>query len=211
MRRAWILLLCGCSIANSQSLARPKWTDAFWISAAAGISPDSGVAHGDASVVGDRKDISLRYQPGLFGVLLNYHSNRFHSALDQESFTVDNSVYSVGTSVRTLMVDESAGAWGGLHLVWNLLYQRGRSDAHAFNGPAGGTHSEVAADIYHADGFAGGVDAHLPLIYGFWVTAGAGLEYLGFQYQVPTDPNGDGRVNIRRTFSYLRAGLAVSF
>lgn len=208
MRHAWIwLLLCGLYVLWTPV----AFSQTFWIYGGAGISPDSGVAHGDVSVVGDRKDLSLRYQPDVLGIVFNYHSNRFHSALDQESFTVDNSVYGVGLSIKTLLVDENSGLWGGLHLVSQVAYQRGRSDAHVFNGPAGGVHNEVAADIYRADGVAAGVDAYQRLFYGAWVSAGAGIEHLGFQYQVPTDPNGDGRVNIRRTFSYLRAGLAVSF
>ncbi len=212
MCKALVLFLVTGSLAFAAEAPRSKLSDSWWIEGSAAISPDSGIFHAEDSAVGDRKDISIRYQPGILGLIVNYHSNRVASEKEQERYDMLNTIFGLGfTFQMTPFGDGGGGFWGGTHLVGKVLYLRGRSDYHVYQGPSGGSKTEAAADISHANGVEVGVDGYFPIFYGLWLTAGTGFESLGFSYSVPTDPNNDGKVNMRPTFIFLRAGLAFSF
>lgn len=198
--------------SQADELTRSDMTNKFWIEGASGIAPDSGVFHGEGSAVADRRDISLRYQHGTFGVLVNWHRANLSWELEQESYSVSNRVYGGGFTVRVSPFGDKGGGLGGSHLVGYLMAQYGRSDFHYFEGPSGGSKTEITAGVVNASGFASGVDYYFPAFFGLWLSAGAGLESNNFSYKkITSDPNNDGKVNIRQTFTYLRAGLALSF
>ncbi len=197
--------------AHAEELTRSDMNKKFWIEGAAGIAPDSGIFHGEGSAVADRRDITLRYQYGTFGLLANWHRGILSWELEQESYHVNNRFFSAGFTVRVTPFGDKGGIFGGSHLVGYLMGQMGRSDFHYYEGPPGGVKSEAAAAIVNGSGFASGVDLYFPIFFGLWLTGGGGFESNNFAYKITTDPNNDGKVNIRQTFTYLRAGLAFSF
>lgn len=195
----------------ANEFSRSSMDNSFWFEGSAGISPDSGVFHGEGSAVADRRDISVRYQPGIFGLIANWHRGILSWELEQESYNVNNRVFGAGFTLRFAPFGEKGGLLGGSHFVAYFLGQRGRSDYHYYEGPSSGVKSEVSADVVHAYGFSSGVDFYFPAFFGLWLLGGAGWESNAFDYKITTDPNDDGKVNIRQTFTYLRAGLAFSF
>jgi hypothetical protein len=199
------------SPTHAQELKRSDPTNRFWLEGAVGNSPDSGIFHGKGSAVADRKDISLRYQSTLFGVVANYHMAQLSSDLDQESYTMNNGIYGLGLTMRWSPFSDKSGVFGGSHFILHVMGQTGRSDYHYNEGPDGGTKAEVTAGIVKATGFALGADYYLAAIYGLWLSAGAGFESNSFDYAITSDRNGNGEVNISQTFTYLRLGLAFSF
>jgi hypothetical protein len=205
----FLSLFLGLS-AGAQDLKRSDFADKFWIEGAAGISPDSGVFHGEGSAVADRRDVTIRYQHGTLGLIANWHRLIFDSELEQESYQVNNRIWALGFTFRYILI-EKGGFLGGSHFVGYLMGQSGRSDYHYYEGPSGGAKAEVKADTINASGFSSGVDLYFPVVYGLWFFAGGGWESNSFSYKITTDPNDDGKVNIRQTFTYLRGGLAFSF
>lgn len=206
----WLLILLA-PLVHAEEIKRSDIKDQFWIEAAAGVSPDSGVFHGEGSAVADRRDITIRYQIGTLGLVANRHTLVFDSELDQEGYNVHNTIYGAGFTVRVAPFGEKSGILGGSHFVAHVMVQTGRSDYHYFEGPGGGTKSEVKADVAKATGFGGGADFYFPAVFGLWLFGGGGWETNNFDYKITTDPNDDGKVNIRQTFSYLRGGLSFSF
>jgi hypothetical protein len=212
MFKALCFFLFSASTVWAAEAPRSKMSDPWWIEASAAISPDSGVFHAEDSAVGDRKDLTFRYQPGILGLVVNIHGVTVAAEKEQERYDMHNMVFGLGFTFQITPFGEGgSGFWGGTHLIGKALYLRGRSDYHVYQGPSGGAKTEVAADISHANGVEVGVDGYFPVYYGLWLTAGTGFESLGFSYSVDTDPNDDGKVNMRATFIFLRAGLAFSF
>jgi len=185
-------------------------SDQFWVELAAAAAPDSSLFQGEPSAVGSRREVTLRYQPGVFGVLVNWHNVKADSELDQEAFKIDNSVFAAGFTMRLALFGEKGGALGGSHFLIHLMGQHGRSDYHYSEGPGNGVKHEVAAGTPKSAGFGAGVDYFFPAFFGVWLSGGAGFESNSFKYEIDTDPNGDGKVNIRQTFTFVRLGLAYS-
>lgn len=212
MLRLLPLILVFCCSSYADELKRSVMTDQYWVEINGAISPDSNLFHGDSSAVGDRRDVTFRYQYGTLGLLVNWHQLEVDSELDQEAYKVKNSIFGAGLIFRfSPFGDNGGGFFGNSHLVTYLMLQTGRSDYHYFEGPDGGAKSEINADIVKASGFASGIDFYFPAVFGLWFSAGAGFETNSFSYKIETDPNGDGKVNIRQMFTYLRGGLAYSF
>lgn len=210
LTRASLLSLAFAStFAFADEFNRSTMSDRFWVEAAAGISPDSGMFQGEPSAVAARREVSLRYQHGVFGVLVNYHYLEFDSELDQEAYKVNNSVFAGGFTMRIPFGDKG-GFFGESHLIAHILGQTGRSDFHYYEGPAGGAKTEVTADILKAGGFGAGIDFYFPAIFGLWFFGGGGFESNSFDYKITSDPNNDGKVNIRKTFTFARVGIGFS-
>lgn len=208
--RLLFLLMSLESVGHADEFKRSTITDQYWIETAAALSPDSSLFQGEPSAVGRRRELSLRYQPGIFGLLVNWHVVKADSELEQEAFDLYNSIFGAGFSMRVAPFGESGGALGGAHFLVHVIAQYGSSKFHYFEGPAQGAKAEVKAGIPKASGFGAGIDFLFPAFFGVWLTGGGGFESNSFRYDITSDPNGDGKVNIRQTFTFVRVGLSYS-